>query len=557
MQKKSTLIIAIICGLFLISSTIDLTDLLDYSNQAIPNYINEDNTPNDNPITDAGATLGRVLFYDKKLSINNTISCASCHKQDFAFGDTATVSIGWNGETTGRHSPRLINARFGEEENFFWDERASSLEEQSTMPIQDHVEMGFSNINGNPGIDSLITKLEELDYYQDLFTFVYGDFDITEAEIQDALAQFVRSIQSFDSKFDIGRAQVNNNNADFPNFTTEENLGKTLFLSNTQNGGANCNTCHNAPEFDIDSNSDNNSVVSVAGDPGGVDVNNTRSPTLRDMVNPDGTLNGPLMHDGSFTSLLDVIDLYDDIPVVAANTNLDNRLNGQGNQGQNLNLTDAEKDALVAFLGTLTGVDVYTNAKWSDPFEADGSITVLLNGPLPVEFAHFQVSAAFDDVLLEWSTASERDNRGFEIQHSSNAINWEKIGFVDGMGDTQSKVDYSFVHENPNAGINYYRLKQMDWDDKIDYSNTLSQYIERQELAITAYPNPVLDRLQVDLPTGDFTATVLNAQGRVLRSVATNSQVTLNFSDFNSGIYFLVVKDLDTNIEQVEKIVKQ
>jgi len=365
MKKKSTLFAAIICGLFLISGTIDLNGLFEYSNQSVPNYITEDNTPNTNPITDAGATLGRVLFYDKNLSVNNTISCASCHKQAFAFGDTATVSIGWDGGTTGRHSPRLVNARFGEEENFFWDERASSLEEQSTMPIHDHVEMGFSNIDGNPDIDSLIRKLESLDYYQDLFEFVYGDFEITESEIQDALAQFIRSIQSFDSKFDIGRAQVNNNQANFPNFTTAENLGKSLFLNNAQNGGANCNTCHNAPEFDIDSNSQNNSVISVAGDP-----------------------------------------------------------------SAGLNLTQTEKENLVAFLGTLTGSDVYTAEQWSDPFEEDGSITIV-NSALPVVLSEFTAENISEEILLNWATESEFDNYGFEVQKSKDAVNWENIGFVD------------------------------------------------------------------------------------------------------------------------------
>ena len=554
MNKKSTLVFALFCGLFLISGTIDLGDLFNYANQSIPSYITEDNTPNDNPITDAGATLGRVLFYDKKLSVNNTISCASCHKQEFAFGDTATVSIGWDGGVTGRHSPRLINARFGEEESFFWDERASSLEEQSTMPIQDHIEMGFSNLEGNPGFDSLVTKIEGLDYYEDLFTFVYGDFTVTEGRIQDALAQFVRSIQSFDSKFDIGRAQVNNNQVDFPNFTDEENLGKTLFLTNAQGGGANCNTCHNAPEFDIDDNSRNNSVISVAGDPSAIDVNNTRSPTLRDMVNPDGTLNGPLMHDGSFTTLMEVIDLYDDIPVDDDNTNLDNRLSGgPGNQGQNLNLTQEEKDALVAFLETLTGSDVYTAEQWSDPFDADGNITILPEGALPVTLSSFQLFEDGDAVLLRWTTSSESNNEGFEIQRSPNAINWEKIGFVDGMGDSRELIDYSFWDEEVASGYNYYRLKQIDFDGFVEYSNTLAYY-KKDDTPIVVYPNPVQDFLQVNLPEGTFTATIMNTQGQVLRTAQIQEKAQLDFSDLNSGIYLLVLTN--GSREEIKKIIK-
>jgi cytochrome c peroxidase len=112
---------------------IDLNHLENYAQQGKPGYITKDNTGS-NGITNEGATLGRVLFYDKNLSINNSISCASCHKQSLAFGDTAVASIGVNG-LTGRHSMRLVNARFGMETKFFWDERASSLENQTSQPI--------------------------------------------------------------------------------------------------------------------------------------------------------------------------------------------------------------------------------------------------------------------------------------------------------------------------------------------------------------------------------------------------------------------------------------
>ena len=350
-------------------NNIDLNSLLNYANQFIPNYIDEDNTGN-NEITDAGATLGRVLFYDKNLSVDNTISCASCHKQAFAFGDDNLQSEGVAG-LTGRHSMRLVNARFAEERRFFWDERANTLEAQTTMPIQDHIEMGFSGQNGDPGFNDLIEKLEAIPYYQELFTFVYGDAQITEQRMQHALAQFVRSIQSFDSKYDQGRSQVNNNNTPFPNFTQQENIGKNLFMQPPNQGGAGCQTCHGAPEFGIDNNSDNNGVVGVIGNPSAIDVDVTRSPSLRDLVRTNGQSNGPMMHDGSLTSLTAVIDHYDDIDIVPGNNNLDNRLRGggpRGGNGQNLNLTDQEKAALVAFLRTLSGSNVYTDERWSDPF---------------------------------------------------------------------------------------------------------------------------------------------------------------------------------------------
>ncbi len=351
---------------------IDLNNLPNYANQAYPNYISEDNT-NGNEITDGGALLGRVLFYDKNLSSNNTISCASCHKQEFGFGDDLQASIGVNG-TTGRHSMRLINARFAEEDNFFWDERAGTLEEQTTMPIQDHTEMGFSGTEGDQSFNDLAEKLESIAYYNELFTFVYGDKSVSESRMQNALAQFIRSIQSFDSKYDIGRAQVNGNNDNLPNFTTQENEGRSLFLERPDfnnngvrvAGGLGCDVCHRAPEFDIDPNSNNNGVIaSLNGD--GTDQNVTRSPSLRDIFNSNGELNGSLMHTGDFDTFEDVLAHYDDIDATG-NNNLDRRLLPRGSDGQNLNMTSDEIEAVVAFIKTLSGSNVYADERWSNPF---------------------------------------------------------------------------------------------------------------------------------------------------------------------------------------------
>ena len=121
-MKKIPKIISLLGLLFiLISGTIDLDNLLNYETQNIPNYILKDNTPESNQISNSITTLGRVLFYDKNLSVNNTIACASCHQQNFAFSDPLVSSVGLNGENTGRHSMRLVNSRFSNEENFFWD----------------------------------------------------------------------------------------------------------------------------------------------------------------------------------------------------------------------------------------------------------------------------------------------------------------------------------------------------------------------------------------------------------------------------------------------------
>lgn len=354
-------------------TSIDLEALDNYANQTVPDYITKINDGG-NPITDAGATLGRVLFYDTSLSTDGTVSCASCHIQSLGFSDPGIVSTGVEGGLTGRHSMRLINTMFADEEDFFWDERAPSHEAQESQPIQDHNEMGFSGQNGRPDLDTLIAQMEATEYYEELFRFVYLDANITEERIQDALAQFTKSIQSFDSRYDEGRAQVNNNGANFPNFTPDENAGKTLFMQNPNNGGAGCNRCHRAPEFDIAPNSDHNGVFRVAKSTTEFDLTNTRSPSLRDMVGPGGSSNGPFMHDGSLATLRDVIEHYNAIqeptsepPLSDWRASLDNRLT-QGGNPQRLNLTETEKVQLEAFMLTLTGSGVYTDPKLSDPF---------------------------------------------------------------------------------------------------------------------------------------------------------------------------------------------
>ncbi len=374
-MKKITLTFTLLAFVLLISATLDLGNLFEYAAQTKPNYINKDNTPANNAINNTMATVGRVLFYDKQLSLNNATACASCHMQAFAFGDTAVFSRGFTGGLTGRHSMRLINARFGTEARFFWDERAATLEAQTTQPIQDHIEMGFSNSNGQPGFDSLLNKLNALPYYKQLLKFAFNkDTVFNEVMMQRALAQFVRSIQSFDSKFDIGLAQSGNLGAPFANFTAEENTGKQLFLNPPPQGGAGCQGCHRAPEFDIDPNTLNNGIIGGANGP---DLNNTRSPSLRDVFNRNGTLNGPLMHNGVFTTMLQAINHYNAIPNAPVNTNLDPRLR-PGGQPQRLNLTLAQREAIEAFLKTLSGSDVYTNPKWSNPFDSNGNITVIV-----------------------------------------------------------------------------------------------------------------------------------------------------------------------------------
>lgn len=356
---------------------IDLAALENYANQGKPAYIQKDNTPPGNQVSNAGATLGRVLFYDKRLSRNNAVSCSSCHQQTRAFSDNTIASTGVAG-TTGRHAMRLTNARFGTEFHFFWDERAASLENQTTQPIRNAAEMGFSGTGGDPAFSDLIARLSALPEYQVLFNFVFGSPAIDETRIQNAIAQFVRSIQSFDSKYDTGRAVVPDIQP-FPNFTASENNGKVLFLGPPNQGGAGCAACHRPPEFDIDPNSRNNGVIGAIG--GGTDLTNTRSPSLRNLAGPSGQLNGPFMHNGGFTTFAQVINHYAAIP--GDNPNLDPRLRRPGGGVQTLNLTPQQRLDLEAFLLTLSGNAVYGDRRWSNPFSAAGTVTIINIPPTP------------------------------------------------------------------------------------------------------------------------------------------------------------------------------
>ena len=225
-----------------------------------------------------------------------------------------------------------------------------------------------------PGISELITKLEGLDYYPILFEKAFGDATISESRMQQALAQFVRSIQSFDSKYDEGRATAANDGQPFTNFTPQENQGKQLFMAPPQfdntgtriAGGLGCGGCHAAPEFDINPASGNNGVIGIISG-SGTDLTVTRAPSLHDVVKADGTANGPFMHIGLSTNFMTVINHYDQINT-AGNPNLDPKLRPGGN-AQNLAMTQAEKNALFAFIKTLAGSAVYSDEKWSDPFE--------------------------------------------------------------------------------------------------------------------------------------------------------------------------------------------
>jgi cytochrome c peroxidase len=330
-----------------------------------PNSVTDiDNTPLDNPITDEGATLGRVLFYDTNLSRNGTISCASCHKQALGFSDDAQFSIGFNGDLTPRHSMNLVNARFYQRGRFFWDERATTLEEQVLEPFQDPIEMGLS-------LEELKEIIERLPYYDSLFIQAFGSDEIKEERISKAIAQFVRSIVSFESKYDQGRAQVERVLHPFPNFTESENRGKELFLKPVSLGGAGCIACHNTEAFTnanpgpfnnglkLDSGQDKGAFETFPEDPQMIGA--FKVPSLRDIA-----LTAPYMHNGSLQSLEEVIDHYNN--GIQAHPQLSAPLKDGEGKPIRLNLSPEDKSALIDFLHTLTDYKVLTDEKYSNPF---------------------------------------------------------------------------------------------------------------------------------------------------------------------------------------------
>jgi cytochrome c peroxidase len=347
-------------------TTIDVSRLANYANPVLPAYYDAtvaplDNTPNNNPVSDRVATLGRVLFYDKRLSVNDTTSCASCHQQASGFDDPRRFSTGFSGTAfTSAHAMRLGNVKYYRPGTMFWDKRAASLELQVTQPIAHPIEMGFDSAHG--GINALLTKMAASTYYPDLFTLAFGNAAITEARIQQALAQFARSMISSASRWDTAYAQVfsataqnRNLNAPLPGFSASEELGHQLFMTGPGQGGAGCAACHQPPTFALAANSLSN----------GLDANETtifKSPSLKNVG-----LSRAFMHDGRFSTLEQVIEHYNS--GIQNGPALDNRLKTPGGAPLRLNLTANEKAALVAFLLTLNDGSLTTDAKFSDPFK--------------------------------------------------------------------------------------------------------------------------------------------------------------------------------------------
>lgn len=315
------------------------------------------------------ATLGRVLFYDQKLSKNEEVSCASCHKQSLAFADDKALSDGVDGQKAARNSLALgsvvsFAAYYGTTTfgsfgiPFLWDNAAGTATQQAKMAWTSQKEMGMT-------MDQVVDKVAGQEFYQPLFRRAFGTEDVTEERVLAAVAEFIDGLSSFESKFDEAAVVSTNGldaSGDFIGFTAQENRGKELYL-------ANCGSCHNQFSGRPSLTAANNGLDLVYDDEGVGGVTGSsqemfmfKVPTLRNIA-----LTAPYMHDGRFETLAEVIDFYSED--VANHPQLDPLLRDSNGQAKRLNLSDEDKDALVAFLETLTDENYLVAEKYSDPFK--------------------------------------------------------------------------------------------------------------------------------------------------------------------------------------------
>ena len=308
------------------------------------------------------ATLGRVLFYDKQLSSDNSVSCASCHKQQLAFADDVAFSTGIMGRSTTRNSIALgVFTSFGDyssspQTTLFWDGRAENLHDQMIQTIGNPNEMGMS-------MTEVEEKVRDLEYYKVLSRKAFGTETLVKTSILIALESFINSITSNASKLDKTFHSLSVS-GDLAGFTVEQNEGKRLFQEN-------CLNCHSQgleilgsfPEiFEA-----NNGLDLEYSDKGKGEINSSlqaigifKVPSLRNIQ-----LTAPYMHDGRFSYLEQVIDFYS--TGIQDHQNLHEQLKDNG-QAKKFNFTTVQKNALVAFLHTLTDLNMTHEVKWSDPF---------------------------------------------------------------------------------------------------------------------------------------------------------------------------------------------
>ncbi len=317
------------------------------------------NIASDNQLTIQGVKLGRMLFYEKRLSKNNSLSCAGCHRQKHAFTDTSRFSIGIRGKFGKRQAMSVFNMAWNENE-FFWDGRAHLLRHQALMPIQDSLEM-------DEQLENIVQKLNVDQNYLDQFMSAFGSEEITELKISLALEQFMNSIVSVESKYDrYLRGEIV--------LDTNEERGRYLFFAEFNPGipnlsGADCAHCHIGKNFENDKYL-NNALDTDAGmmDNGRMNVTGMSSDKGKFKVTSlrNIELTAPYMHDGRFQTLEEVVDHYNS--GMKMSSTIDPALIYPLNSG-GLQLTNEDKRDLIAFLKTLTDEVMLTNQEYSNPFE--------------------------------------------------------------------------------------------------------------------------------------------------------------------------------------------
>lgn len=313
-----------------------------------------------NPLTQEGIELGRHLFYEVKLSGDNTQSCASCHAQNLAFSDNVDFSLGINGNPGLRNAMPLFNLAWSDE--FFWDGRAGSLEVQALMPVEDTLEMHELWSNA-------IVELENDPKYDQLFTAAFGPNNITKENAGKAIAQFVKSLISGNSPFD---QYLNTNNPAVLGADANDILeGYDLFIRFDK---GDCIHCHTDPiagrlttDFSFRNNGiDDNFSADLGRELVTGNVNDRgkfKVPSLRNL-----SYTAPYMHDGRFNTLEEVLNNY--ILNLKDSPTIDPVMfhnDGDPSSGIGAQLTPSERDKLIKFLESLNDPDFSTNPSYTDP----------------------------------------------------------------------------------------------------------------------------------------------------------------------------------------------
>jgi cytochrome c peroxidase len=325
----------------------------------IPSHFPDMIIPTDNPMTVEGVDLGRYLFYEKKLSGDNSMSCASCHMPENSFSDPNQYSTGIDGIQGTRQSMALVN--MGWENFFFWDGRETTLEKQILDPVINPIEMHEIWKNA-------VAKLNQDMNYRNRFFRAFGEGGIDSVKAAKAIAQFIRTMISGQSKYDVmykyenGMSLSATEQSIFQTIDPEEWAGYDLFKSLN---GADCFHCHNGPLMRVKKFSNNGLLPNFLNDLGRAAVTNNpednykfKVPTLRNIA-----LTAPYMHDGRFSTLDEVIEHYSS--GIHMSPTIDPLIEF-GSQG-GVQLDVQEKYLLKKFLLTLTDENFVNNPKFKDP----------------------------------------------------------------------------------------------------------------------------------------------------------------------------------------------